>query len=368
MTLVYLFIPSFLPDDGDVAQQLHPHERVTRVFHTEKFFPYPHCLIAYPRLEHTPKGECALPPKLRKLVTQYSRNIILDLRYAIENGTHYLTLSGGSSLTSRVLSFLGSNPPLTEVQLPLKFEDAETTLSESLSVTVRSIPWGPFDLSPKWFTIADSVLIKWWYGRWDTATVPLRVLRDPRKHSIEVWPEHLDWKDFHINVCSFLLFHAPHSHFRAQHTTPQGIHPLVSVRDPLHCIAEAEQEPMTGFASLLSEICVHFYTFTFNPESFSPTAYTLQARLILLLFLIPLGYAGYWVAIGLWTPFYLGVKYLPNIISYGITILSTLLLIGMVSAVGWWLANGRLEMAEVLRLLRVESNERTYTWQAADRG
>lgn len=118
----------------------------------------------------------------------------------------------------------------------------------------------------------------------------------------------------------------------SQQTTPSNTRPLISVKIPY-------LDNRARFFDSLPEY----------PISSSPTPYALQARVILLLFLIPVGILWYGLIIIVSAPFSIGVGIFSFIITLLVNILAFLVVAALIYAIVWWFRNGRPPVAELGR-------------------
>ncbi|KAK1221789.1 hypothetical protein PQX77_015408 [Marasmius sp. AFHP31] len=234
--VLYLSIPSPVPDDASIIASLQSGRTVTRVF-AKQLFP----AQAFP-------------------LANARQSVIIEFKLIHEasSGSSILLFGGGYDPLDKVNAFLEPDPtpniPIHYTNVSLDEFDSDAV--QISPVVTLPIPSGDMDgLVPPYVATADAALLYWWTGH-DASLTSFRVRKVPEERLIEVWPDSGYWYGDHDKT-----------------GTPSGSQfPLLSVK-----LDKARGSPSFSFPPY--------------PSSSSPSV-TYRLRLSALLFLLPIGAIG----------------------------------------------------------------------------
>ncbi|KAL0071129.1 hypothetical protein AAF712_001687 [Marasmius tenuissimus] len=229
--VLYLSLPSPVPDDASVIASLQSGRTVTRVF-AKQFFP----------------------------AADSRQSVIIEFKLIHEesSGASTLLFGGGYDPLDKVNALLESDPT---PNIPIHYsnvslDDFGSDAVQISPVVTLPIPSGDMDgLVPPYVATADAALLYWWTSH-DATLISFRVRKVPEEKLVEVWPDSGYWYGDHDKT-----------------GTPSGSQfPLLSVK-----FDKPENPPSFSFPPY--------------PSSSSPSI-TYRLRLNALLFLLPLGAIG----------------------------------------------------------------------------
>ncbi|KAJ8082284.1 hypothetical protein PM082_008135 [Marasmius tenuissimus] len=291
--VLYLALPSPVPNDASISASLQSGRTVTRVF-DRPFFP----TQAFPAAS-----------------TRQSVIIELKLVHEPSSGSLSLLFGGGYDLLDTVGDKIDAfffdrrltpSIPIPYSNVSLDAFDSETTqISPVISLSIPSAYMdGPV---PPYVATADAALLNWW-TRHDTDMISFRVKKLPKERLIEVWPD---------------SGHGDHD----ETGTPSGSQfPLLVVK-------------LDNSGNLPS--------FSFHPSSSSPSV-TYLLRLSTLLFLLPIAVMGM-----LLFSIFSGILHgLLELISLALNLAALGVVCVAIYGIYWWIKNERPRMSVSLTDVR----------------
>ncbi|KAK7058456.1 hypothetical protein VNI00_002090 [Paramarasmius palmivorus] len=304
--VLYLTLPSPVPNDDNVTASLQKGKTIARVFDVSTFFPY-----------------TDITPSVKEARYSGRRSFIMEFKYFRDSqrGHNVLAFGGGHDTLAEIWSVIDG--PITNPWVPYYNLTLEDTEKQSLSKNeawisapiTLPIPVGDTDgVSVPWIATADATMLYWWANH-ESANMTFRVRRVENGDMVEVWPDSFAWWEHQGGVLHVDKY-------------PNTLKPLISIR--LH---GSSMPPSFNFPSL--------------PDSSSPSI-LYPVRLSLLLFLLPVGAIGLLLFIALSGVFH-GLMQLA-------VVLLNLVALGVVCAAGygiwWWMRNERPALSMTLNDVR----------------
>ncbi|KAJ8085955.1 hypothetical protein PM082_004774 [Marasmius tenuissimus] len=238
LAILYVSLPSPIPDDASTNASLLNGRTITRVFDKDTFFP---------PWDINVRGANSRDWTGQSFIMQF--RLIRELGA----GSATLVLGGGDDDVAGIGAFFGF-PPQIEVpyhNILLEHLEGNTSLSSPTELTLATGDVDHLEFPPA--APADAALLAWWVMR-DVAQIFYRIRRVPEENLVQIWTDSDFW-------------------YQGLEGTPPGIDPLLSITlDELGNISETE------FPSL--------------PASSSPSMFY-PIRLVLIGFLGPVGVAGF---------------------------------------------------------------------------
>ncbi|KAK1220251.1 hypothetical protein PQX77_016987 [Marasmius sp. AFHP31] len=236
--ILYVLLPSPIPDDASTNASLLNGRTITRVFDKDAFFrPWDNNVRGANSRDWT------------------GQSFIMQYKLIRESGASSPTLifGGGNDVVGGIGAFFGF-PPQIEVpyhNISLEHLKGNTSLSSTSELTLATGDVDHLESPPA--APADAALLAWWIMR-DVAHIFYRIRRVPEERMVQIWTDSDFW-------------------YQGLEGTPPGIDPLLSITlDELGNISKIEFPPLPASSS---------------PSSFYPI------RLVLIGFLGPVGVVGF---------------------------------------------------------------------------
>ncbi|KAI3622704.1 hypothetical protein WG66_015686 [Moniliophthora roreri] len=290
--ILYLSLPSPVPNDDSITASLQSGQIITRVFRVDTFFLY---------TDSSPSVQQARSTGKMNFIMQFEHS--RDPQSRISN----LVFGGGSNpllenFHDVIYDPVGPRIPYHNFTLRNSDQEKGVWLSPPIEL---SIPAADMDgIVPPWIATADAAKLYWLVNQ-DSADMTFRIRRVDSENIVEVWADGFLWSDY------------PEGGRIPANTTTNGLKPLVSIR--LH---GADAPPSFEFPPL--------------PASSSP-GIMYPVRLALLLFLLPIGAIALLISFPLSGIFHALIEivvFLLNVATLGVVCAAAY-------GVYWWIKNER---------------------------
>ncbi|KAJ7598782.1 hypothetical protein C8J56DRAFT_1039664 [Mycena floridula] len=166
LAIVWLALPSPVPDAEYSQTTLDAGRTLTRVFELSHFFP------SYDRF-----------PAVIEARSTGNPHMIIEFEL-LEPGV--LSLQGGQDFIGSVIN--PSKKPLPPIRISLSQPNG---LSEPLRISSNTANVQDLPITPNWISDADRALLSWWFTR-RTTVLTLRTRYQNNK--VEIWPDSSSWK------------------------------------------------------------------------------------------------------------------------------------------------------------------------------